>query len=273
MSEGPNKSEGKALKRAEILRPGQHGGALPHAIRRRKDLSPAAKLVFGDLIDRLGENTEAWPSIRLLAMDNGLSERGVQKAIEQLQKLKLVGVIAGGGSRSNSNRYIILSTGEQSSPVNPVRGCKEFTPEQSAPVRVNRVPSTGEQSANEPIKEPPKVTTKTEFPSELDNDAFKTAWAEWLQHKGRKYKPLGQKKQLNALSEMGSVRAIAAINHSLAQGWQGIYEGNGNGRSNFKPYRTEEQRAELDNAESAAITPEQLRARLDATPASIAQRA
>lgn len=56
---------------------------------------------------------------------------------------------------------------------------------------------------------------------------FKTAWQEWVQHRKEKRKaitPTAQKKQLAYLETLGEDRAIVALNYSIQQGWEGIYE-------------------------------------------------
>lgn len=65
------------------------------------------------------------------------------------------------------------------------------------------------------------------IPPELDTPAFQVAWAEWIQHRKEKGKPLTPStasKQLKELSAWGQDRAIAAIDHSILKGWQGIFE-------------------------------------------------
>lgn len=58
-------------------------------------------------------------------------------------------------------------------------------------------------------------------------DFLMAAWNEWEQHRNEKKKPitpLARKKQISALVAMGEERAIVAINHSIANGWTGIFE-------------------------------------------------
>ena len=68
-----------------------------------------------------------------------------------------------------------------------------------------------------------KITMNLPFPSE----AFSQAWQMWEQHRKEKKKPLtptSVTKQFEELLAMGEKRAIAAINHSITRGWQGIFE-------------------------------------------------
>ena len=60
-----------------------------------------------------------------------------------------------------------------------------------------------------------------------DSPDFKLFWSNWQQHrieKKAKLTPTATKQQLERLAEMGEERAIAALKHSMANGWQGIYE-------------------------------------------------
>jgi hypothetical protein len=59
---------------------------------------------------------------------------------------------------------------------------------------------------------------------------FLMFWSNWEQHRieiKKKLTPTTKKQQLAKLGEMGEARAIAALKHSLAGGWQGIFEPQG----------------------------------------------
>lgn len=79
----------------------------------------------------------------------------------------------------------------------------------------------------------PKAKNKTEkpivIPAELDTAEFVQAWAEWKEHlrqKNKPMKPLQETKLLSTWKANGVERTIAAINHSIANGWQGLFEPN-----------------------------------------------
>jgi len=67
-------------------------------------------------------------------------------------------------------------------------------------------------------------------PLNLDNEEFKKAWVDWLEHLQEK-KKLPKEKSIQAqfkkLSAWGSSRSVIAINHSIAGNYQGIYEPSG----------------------------------------------
>ena len=66
-----------------------------------------------------------------------------------------------------------------------------------------------------------------EIPEELDTPAFRTAWADWYAYrreaKIKTYVPRVAKAQLTKLAKLGHDAAIAAIEHSISQGYAGIY--------------------------------------------------
>lgn len=64
-------------------------------------------------------------------------------------------------------------------------------------------------------------------PEWMDDADFQVAWQEWETHRreiAKPLTPLATKKLRHTLAAMGKERAIAAINHSIARQWQGIYE-------------------------------------------------
>jgi hypothetical protein len=74
------------------------------------------------------------------------------------------------------------------------------------------------------------------IPTELDTDAFHVAWGEWFAYRGQRglggYTEMGTAKQLTKLAKIGSDRAVAAIDHSIAESYQGIFEPTGtNGKA------------------------------------------
>ena len=94
---------------------------------------------------------------------------------------------------------------------------------------LGQVPST--------IPYQPTIPTKPEAPEAhlpFSSEAFGKAWEEFQTHRRQIRKPLtplASQKQLDQLKAMGEVRAIAAINHTIAKGWQGIREPDGKDRA------------------------------------------
>ena len=65
------------------------------------------------------------------------------------------------------------------------------------------------------------------LPEMLNTARFREAWAEWEKHRReikKRLTPMAIRKQFGQLVSMGEARAVEAINHSIAQGYQGIFE-------------------------------------------------
>jgi hypothetical protein len=65
------------------------------------------------------------------------------------------------------------------------------------------------------------------IPKALDSPAFREWWEKWLSHRSQKRQkltPLAAEQQLGRCEEMGAARAIAAIRHSIGNGWTGLFE-------------------------------------------------
>ena len=83
-----------------------------------------------------------------------------------------------------------------------------------------------------PEKKKLKAETVSTLPSSsviplpLDTENFRAAWSLWLSHLKAKRKPPTihtQDLQLHKLSNMGVVKAIETIHHSIEHNWQGLY--------------------------------------------------
>jgi len=78
-----------------------------------------------------------------------------------------------------------------------------------------------EEDTNKDIKTAPPLALP------FDSADFKLFWSNWEQHrkeKKAKLTPTARNQQLQKLKDMGEHRAIAALKHSLANGWTGIFE-------------------------------------------------
>jgi hypothetical protein len=65
------------------------------------------------------------------------------------------------------------------------------------------------------------------IPASIDTDDFRAAWTLWQQHRTEKRSSLtktGGTQQLAKLAAMGEARAVAALTHSMVQGWTGVFE-------------------------------------------------
>lgn len=149
--------------------------------------------------------------IRLIRATSGAQGgRGNEKQNESKPKAKRKqNTKQNGGSSSSSSFSSSSSTSvEDKEPPDPQGGSGEDDP---------------------PDKPAPIDPLKVDFPPSLDSPEFRAAWADWMQHRSeirKPYRPLGVQKLVGQLAAMGASRAIAAINWSIANQYQGIYESN-----------------------------------------------
>ncbi len=98
--------------------------------------------------------------------------------------------------------------------------------------------STTQHKKNKDPPNPPRGESVS-FPPELDSPDFRAAWEEWIAHRrGLRLKPYtaqGQKGIFSKLAKWGSERAVAAIQHSMAQNYQGIFEEKVSASGSSKP--------------------------------------
>jgi hypothetical protein len=99
-------------------------------------------------------------------------------------------------------------------------------------------------SHNQNPPDPPAAKPKAEaiedipIPENLRTPGFLRAWAEWVAHRveiKHPLKPTGTRQQLRQCAEMGPIRAVAALQHSMAGGYQGIFEAGQDRRSSRPP--------------------------------------
>ena len=82
------------------------------------------------------------------------------------------------------------------------------------------------------------------IPPELDTEPFLAAWKEWTKYRReirKTMKPSTRKRQLSFLAKQGLDDAIVIIEHSIMQGWTGLFPLNGesHGRRSSSRHSTE----------------------------------
>lgn len=83
-----------------------------------------------------------------------------------------------------------------------------------------------------------KAPAEVDFPEALGTPAFKSAWEAWTADRRERRKPLTARAAelaLRKLAEWGPDRAVAAIEASIANGWQGLFEPKGGSAAATKP--------------------------------------
>ena len=136
--------------------------------------------------------------------------------------------------------------------------CRQSVGSESDKIRSRERERVREEENTENTKDtpPPLKAVREKFSPEsadlpFGSEDFVRSWASWCRHRSEIKKPLTPQattEQLAKLRDMGESRAIAAIRHSVAGGWQGIFEPDGfrGGGSFAKPTALEKARESAD---------------------------
>ncbi len=210
-------------------------------------LTAAEMRVFVHLC-RSADNSSgiAWPSYARMVEITGLSRATIARTVCVLERRKMIEKI--GKPFGGSCRYRILSiVSSESTLGGPIVSPEEQLEDPNSLTRehIENPPIVSPENCNmlsgetsivslESKEGNPKkgiqrrVSNKEEDVAlPFDSESFCIAWDEWKQHRREKRKPvtpLSAKKTLRDLAKMGEERAISAINHSIANGYQGIFE-------------------------------------------------
>lgn len=113
------------------------------------------------------------------------------------------------------------------------KGLKDEDVADVKPRKLRKLSLTKEET-EVPVKEEAKPKEKQStvpLPKDLNTPEFREAWTLFAQHRKEIKKPMtviAAEMQIKDLAKMGLPRAIAAIHHSIKNGWQGIFEPDGN---------------------------------------------
>lgn len=210
------------------------------AVWKARIADPVAKLVLLKLADNANDAGKCWPSIANVSEETGLCRRTVQSKIRALEKLKLL------TSNRSVNRCDYALSMEN---LAMQRGVQEMQGAGDArcisrPGGVQEMhPRVQEmhlhiENRQRTVKEPSASVVRLPFSS----PQFAESWQTWTQHRREIKKPITNQSailSLKKLAKMTEQQAIDAINHSIANGWQGIFppKGNTETRPTSEPYK------------------------------------
>ena len=195
------------------------------------DIGPNALAVYAVLAECRNEVTKAcFPSRATIIARTSISRASVDRAILNLKRVGLIAVTRRGCMESND--YELFS---ESSPVSSHESSPASSHAIVSPQNMHSESSkSGKVSPHQRATNKTKVTrqkNKTKavvaIPENLDCKEFREAWQLWTNYRAETKKALAPttiKLQMKKLSEIGPVRAAAAIEHSIANSWQGIFE-------------------------------------------------
>jgi hypothetical protein len=153
-----------------------------------------------------------FPTIEQLMEETRYVRSTIFKALEGLQKLGVLSKEYGGGGRGLPNRLLLFEEIQQK------KHAQQSSDNGSHP---NSAFKVHKQKKAKVRKSRPVI------PEILRTPAFIAAWTNWLEYRQERRKPLSPRSEEMALkqcAELGEQRSIAAIEHSISSGYQGLFE-------------------------------------------------
>jgi len=218
---------------------------IPHAtLARLPEVGATAFAVLLILYKHADAKGECWPSVAAIAAQIGITRRAAHTALARLRAAGLVAIekrTRPDGFRQ-SNLYRLPSRCEEIDPPGCAESALPGVQESTRPgvkESTHRTNTKEELTPRELITPLPPSPPSTEkapskskpadapMPATLDTPEFRAAWSDWLQHRRELRKPAtptSQAKALKKLADLGAARAVAAVEHSIAQSWVGIFE-------------------------------------------------
>ncbi len=125
-----------------------------------------------------------------------------------------------------------LTTERESTCVNVAGGCGAGATSPHLPALNGMERTEGKEGNGMEGKE--AAAAANPMPESLRTETFLAAWESWMRHRkenNKPYKPTGLAALFKELANLGPDRAAAAIQFSLKQNYQGIFEEKSNGKS------------------------------------------
>lgn len=149
--------------------PGGQFAKLPLDVLARRDLRPAAKLVYAAIADAIGGNGKAWPGYGRLGMLAGLPAGTVKRAVGELVAAGLLVKTPRGRGRSNvyvvgDNRAQCAPTSDLDNEANRAHVAPTSVPD-DAPNRAQCAPRLGAKCATDRAHGAPQNQTNRTRPS------------------------------------------------------------------------------------------------------------
>jgi hypothetical protein len=179
---------------------------------------------------------QAFDSITKMEREFRVSNRTMAGALKELLDLKMITEEKRKGlpsifrpSALQHHPLVLTSTTTQCSTAPPPSAPQHY---KGTPSKANHLRPSIEGNPNGSLFSDDELLP-------FKSDAFKTAWQTWIQHRKEKKKkltPESIKMQFKEMITMGEERSIAAINHSVKNGFTGLYESSN--KTTNQPTRT-----------------------------------
>jgi hypothetical protein len=169
----------------------------------------------------------------------------VKRSKKELLRIGELYLLERGTNRGGCRKTDTLKVGSESWPYHSAKG------DNRTPSRVTmRHPKGDNRTVSQVVPQPsyssePKENLArsspdlSQLPADLQtNPELQTAWTAWIQHRSeirKKLTPSAAQEQIKQIRQWGPDRAVAAIHHSIAGSYQGIFEPNHNQKKPSRP--------------------------------------
>lgn len=201
---------------------------IPAGVFQTTTVSITAKVVYG-VVDALDNEVGCFASNAYLSRHLGLSVRQLQTILSELETANLIRRVDTGGRR-------VIRTVEKVALSNALADAQVTRSEGGAENCTGGVKKTAGGGCGKPhtyIKEDNKedkdtkaqVSWTVELP--FESEAFSKAWLSWINYRKEIKKPIKEstiKAQWEEFKKWGEQKSIIAIQQSILNGWQGLFE-------------------------------------------------
>lgn len=190
---------------------------IPSPVRYCEMLCPNAKLLYGELTALSEREGFCWASNGYFAELYKVNPTTISEWVRQL---KDAGFIRIEQTHGETRKVFMTLLEKPKTPSGKAEDPPSGKPEGNSSTRKSTKRNDGDVAEDEAVA--------VAVPANIDTPEFHLAWSNWAEYRRqariKKYTPIGAKAQLRVLSEMGPQRAVAAIQNSIANGYQGIFE-------------------------------------------------
>lgn len=199
-------------------------------------LSQAEFRLYCNLAARADTKTGvAFPQSSTIAADCLMAKNTVWKTLQLLTEKRLIQRLGKPFGAANRYRVLIPPIGANQIPIDDEPMSANEIPidtvtnerKLESSIGANESHQSAQMDSREGITNKGNQLKTTNRDSLLfESDKFGSAWNDWETHRKQLKKPLTDlsiRKQIEALEAMGESTAIEAINHSIKNGWTGIF--------------------------------------------------
>ncbi len=199
---------------------------IPAGVFQTSKVSITAKVVYG-VVEALDNEDGCFASNAYLSRHLGLGERQIRNILQELDEANLITRVEQNGRRvirTVEKMAVVKALGEEE---NCLGGRKNI-----ATGGGKKLPTYSKEDNKEIIntkgaKDLESIPWTSDLP--FSSEAFSKAWQSWIDYRKELKKPLKDatvKAQWREFAKWGEAKAIASIEQSIKNGWQGLFEPN-----------------------------------------------